>query len=65
MADVRTLYRQIVGVLAALDFFTLRAQKNRNEFLIKILQKQHQKSIKVLKELTVCCPAVYCQDRLG
>lgn len=33
--------RQVVGVLAALELFTSRADERENEFLLKLLEKHH------------------------
>ncbi|GAA6058447.1 hypothetical protein JCM3770_005082 [Rhodotorula araucariae] len=40
---------QIVGILAVLDRFVLRGEEDRNEFLMRLLQKQYQRSLAALE----------------
>ncbi|GAA5913162.1 hypothetical protein JCM6882_005804 [Rhodosporidiobolus microsporus] len=40
---------QIVGILAALDRFILHGEEDRNEFLMRTLQKQYQRSLAALE----------------
>ncbi|GAA5919946.1 hypothetical protein JCM1841_000062 [Sporobolomyces salmonicolor] len=40
---------QIVGILATLDRFILQGEQDRNEFLMRLLQKQYQKSLAALE----------------
>ncbi|BGP14101.1 hypothetical protein JCM10213_002398 [Rhodosporidiobolus nylandii] len=40
---------QIVGILAALDRFILHGEEDRNEFLMRTLQKQYQRSLGALE----------------
>ncbi|BGP46275.1 hypothetical protein JCM10450v2_002117 [Rhodotorula kratochvilovae] len=40
---------QIVGILAVLDRFVLRGEEDRNEFLMRTLQKQYQRSLVALE----------------
>ncbi|GAA5999358.1 uncharacterized protein JCM10292_001230 [Rhodotorula paludigena] len=40
---------QIVGILATLDRFVLRGEEERNEFLMRTLQKQYQRSLGALE----------------
>ncbi|GAA5888974.1 hypothetical protein JCM5296_002762 [Sporobolomyces johnsonii] len=40
---------QIVGILATLDRFILQGEQDRNEFLMRTLQKQYQKSLAALE----------------
>ncbi|GAA6036999.1 hypothetical protein JCM8097_005501 [Rhodosporidiobolus ruineniae] len=40
---------QIVGILAALDRFILHGEEDRNEFLMRTLQKQYQRSLTALE----------------
>lgn len=45
--------RQIVGVLAALDRSILNAEEDRNESLLRTLQKHYQRSIIALESACV------------
>lgn len=45
--------RQIVGILATLDRFVLRGEEERNEFLMRTLQKQYQRSLGALERSCV------------
>lgn len=45
--------RQIIGILAAFDRAILRAEEERNDFLLRLLQKQYQKAIKGLEAACV------------
>ncbi|GAA5829678.1 hypothetical protein JCM11251_000247 [Rhodosporidiobolus azoricus] len=40
---------QVVGILAALDRFILHGEEDRNEFLMRTLQKQYQRSLSALE----------------
>lgn len=49
----RLIGRQIIGVLVALDHSILQAEDERNEFLLRVLQKQYQKSTTQLEQSCV------------
>ncbi|KAK4053149.1 hypothetical protein OIV83_001884 [Microbotryomycetes sp. JL201] len=40
---------QIVGILAALDRCMLRCEEEKNDFMRRVLQKQHQRSVGILE----------------
>ena len=55
-ADLPSPNRQIVGILAALDRFILQGKEQGNEFLMRTLQKQYQKSTTALERACVRLP---------
>jgi hypothetical protein len=51
--DTLTRFRQVVGILAVLNRFIEQGERQHNEFIARVLQKQYQRSLSTLERSCV------------